>query len=90
MAHRLDTDINIKNNLLYIDPFLPEWLPELRLESHLPREQRLDIHFWREAGEAQAELTEGEGIRLMLQRFIQAADPGMSFPPPMEAMIAGY
>ena len=40
-------------NILYIDPWLPQWLPDLTVQDlHLGR-HKLDIRFWRE-GEATA------------------------------------
>jgi hypothetical protein len=33
---------------LYIDPALPEWLPELRLTNLRLGEKVLDLRFWRE------------------------------------------
>ena len=45
---------------LYVDPWLPEWLPDLTvLDLHVGR-QRFDIHFWREGRETQFEVLQGD------------------------------
>ena len=44
---------------LYIDPWLPKWLPDLALyDIHLGK-QKLDIRFWREGEETAFEVTKG-------------------------------
>lgn len=69
-------DLDVENGVLYVDPFLPDWLPELRSEGILVGEQLVDVHFWREDGETQVELLRGDGVRLARRPFMQAADPG--------------
>jgi len=36
------------NGKLYLDPRLPDWMPELRLKDMRVGRKRLDIQFWRE------------------------------------------
>jgi len=36
-------------NKLYIDPSLPEWLPDLAARDRRLGKHKLDIRFWREA-----------------------------------------
>jgi hypothetical protein len=44
---------------LYIDPQLPQWLPDLTLlDLHLGR-HRFDIRFWRDGEETQFEVQKG-------------------------------
>lgn len=45
---------------LYVDPLLPAWLPDLTvLDLHIGR-HRFDIRFWREDGETQFEVLQGD------------------------------
>jgi glycogen debranching enzyme len=45
---------------LYVDPVLPAWLPDLTvLDLHVGR-HRFDIRFWREGGETQFEVVQGD------------------------------
>ena len=71
---------DIRNGIFYVDPFLPDWLPELRIEGLMLGEHRVDVHVWRENGETHAKLTKGEGIRLV-PRPLQAAGPDKLSPP---------
>ena len=44
---------------LYIDPWLPQWLPDLAVHDlHLGR-HKLDIRFWREGEDTLFEVAEG-------------------------------
>jgi glycogen debranching enzyme len=44
---------------LYIDPWLPKWLPDLAVcDLHLGK-HKLDIRFWREGDETEFEVTKG-------------------------------
>jgi len=46
-------------NKLYIDPWLPQWLPDLAVHDlHLGR-HKLDIRFWREGEDTLFEVTKG-------------------------------
>jgi len=46
-------------NILYIDPWLPQWLPDLTVHDlHLGR-HKLDIRFWREGEDTLFEVTKG-------------------------------
>lgn len=76
----------VGNGIPNIDPFLPDWLPELRIESLALGERRVGAHVWRENGEPHAKFTKGEGIRLV-RRPLQTAGPELSSP--AEAMVAG-
>jgi len=54
---------------LYVDPQLPQWLPDLTLlDLHLGR-QRFDIHFWREGDETQFELQKGDPAAVVRSSF---------------------
>jgi len=45
---------------LYVDPLLPEWLPDLTMFDLRVGEHRLDIRFWRDGGETQFEVLRGD------------------------------
>lgn len=66
---------DVENGILYVDPFLPDWLPELRVEGLLLGEQRADVHFWREGCSTEARLAIGGGVRMVRQPFMQGAGP---------------
>jgi hypothetical protein len=38
------------NGRLYVDPALPDWMPELTLKDLSIRRKRVDIRFWRDDG----------------------------------------
>jgi glycogen debranching enzyme len=45
---------------LYVDPALPDWLPEITLTDMLLGALRFDIHFWREGKNTVFEVTRGK------------------------------
>jgi glycogen debranching enzyme len=47
-------------NKLYIDPSLPQWLPDLAVHDIRLGKHKLDIRFWREREETQFEVTKGD------------------------------
>jgi hypothetical protein len=54
---------------LYIDPQLPQWLPDLTLlDLHLGR-QRFDIRFWRDGDETQFEVQKGNPKAVVRRGF---------------------
>ncbi len=54
---------------LYLDPLLPEWLPDLTvLDLHVGKHQ-FDIRFWRESGETQFEVLKGDPKAIERSRF---------------------
>jgi glycogen debranching enzyme len=50
------------NNRLYVDPDLPEWLPEITLHHLAVSNARIDLRFWRESE------------RTRWEAFVQAGD----------------
>lgn len=84
----LGSESDIGNGILHVDPVLPEWLPELRVEGLTLGKQRVDVHVWRENNETHAKLMNGKGIRLVRRPSVQAA--GSERPSsPAEGMVAG-
>jgi glycogen debranching enzyme len=47
-------------NKLYIDPWLPYWLPDLAVHDLRLGKHKLDIRFWREGEETQFEVLKGD------------------------------
>ena len=47
-------------NKLYVDPSLPEWLPDLTVQDLRVGRHKLDIHFWREREQTAFEVTKGD------------------------------
>ncbi len=45
---------------LYVDPLLPEWLPDLTMFDLRIGGQRFDIRFWRDGGQTQFEVLRGD------------------------------
>jgi glycogen debranching enzyme len=48
------------HNKLYIDPSLPQWLPDLTVHDLRLGKHKLDIRFWREGEETQFEVIKGD------------------------------
>ena len=48
------------SNKLYIDPVLPEWLPDLTVMDMRIGQHKLDIRFWREGGRTEFEVLKGD------------------------------
>lgn len=45
---------------IYVDPVLPDWLPDITLMDLRLGRARFDIHFWRDGRETQFEVLEGD------------------------------
>jgi hypothetical protein len=45
---------------LYVDPFLPAWLPDLTVRDLRIGKHKLDIRFWREGEETAFQVIEGD------------------------------
>ncbi len=46
---------------LRLDPHLPEWLPDLRINDLRLGDRRIDLRFWREDGVTRVEVAKGDG-----------------------------
>ena len=54
---------------LYVDPLLPQWLPDLTLlDLHVGR-RRFDIRFWRDGDETQFEVLKGDPKAIVRSSF---------------------
>jgi glycogen debranching enzyme len=56
------------NGRLYVDPYLPQWLPSLVLQGLTVGDAMMDIHFWREDGEARWDVAVRRGTIEVEQR----------------------
>jgi hypothetical protein len=45
---------------LYVDPALPDWLPDVTLIDLRPGRRRFDIHFWRDGKETIFKVMKGK------------------------------
>ena len=48
------------HNKLYVDPWLPEWLPDLTIQDIRVGHHKLTIRFWLAAGETHFEVIKGD------------------------------
>jgi glycogen debranching enzyme len=69
-------------NKLYVDPSLPEWLPDLMVQDLRVGRHKLDIRFWREREQTAFEVTKGDpklvercDIVSKVERLRTASDP---------------
>src|SRR5215475_2998604 len=51
---------NAPRGKLYVDPSLPEWLPDMTVLDLRVGKLRFDIRFWRDGGETQFEVLQGD------------------------------
>ena len=47
-------------DMLYVDPALPEWLPDLTVRDLRVGKHKFDIHFWREGERTEFEVLSGD------------------------------
>ena len=47
-------------NKLYVDPMLPEWLPDLTIQDLRVGRHKLTIRFWRQRGKTHFQVTDGD------------------------------
>jgi glycogen debranching enzyme len=60
------------HNKLYVDPYLPAWLPDLTVHDLRIGKHMLDIHFWREGEQTAFDVIKGDR-KLVERRDIAAA-----------------
>jgi len=59
---------------LYIDPALPNWLPDVTLSNLTVGREKLAIRFWREGENTRHEVTEGKPSAVKYRRFFAPLD----------------
>src|SRR5579875_43467 len=47
-------------NKLYVDPLLPEWLPDITIRNLRIGQHKLDLRFWREGAQTEFEVLKGD------------------------------
>ena len=57
---------------LSVDPFLPEWLPDIRLDGFHVGDRRVDLRVWREGRETRAEISGDHAVTLVRRSFGEA------------------
>jgi hypothetical protein len=58
-------------NKLYVDPWLPGWLPDLTVQDLRIGKHRMDIRFWREGEQTEFEVIRGD--RRLVERCDMAS-----------------
>jgi glycogen debranching enzyme len=53
---------NAPRGKLYVDPLLPEWLPDMTVFDLRVGKLQFDIRFWRDGGETQFEVLQGDPV----------------------------
>ena len=54
---------------LYIDPALPDWLPDITIGNLRSGSRKFDIRFWREGNDTPWEVIEGDADRVLRRSF---------------------
>ena len=57
------------HNKLYVDPWLPEWLPDLTIQDVRIGRHKLTLRFWLKAGETHFEVISGEPSIVERRKF---------------------
>jgi glycogen debranching enzyme len=61
---------------LYIDPVLPDWLPDLTLTDLRLGQHSFDLRFWREGGETRCEVLKGDASAIERRGLVECLWPG--------------
>ena len=67
---------------LYVDPYLPDWLPDIALEGLRIGNQSVDLSFWREGGACRWKVTAGDPS--LVEHRCCAAGPGLQTANPFD------
>ncbi len=62
----LGPTVDVGASTLTLDPFLPDWLSDLRLEGLHVGARKVDLQLWREGGETRASISGDDGVTLVL------------------------
>ena len=76
----IGVDVDPRQGTLYVDPYLPDWLQEIRVEGLRIGKRQVNVQFWREDGETKVALKTGDGICLTRRPFMPVAHPGRDLP----------
>ena len=72
----IGAEVDVAGSTLILDPFLPEWLPEIRLDGFHVGERRVSLRVWREGEETRAAVSGDDGVTLVFRPF--SRDPALS------------
>jgi hypothetical protein len=64
----LGFDPDAPNGKLYIDPALPDWLPDLELKDLRLGKRTFDVRFWRDGAVTRFEVTKGDAEAIELRK----------------------
>jgi glycogen debranching enzyme len=62
------------NKRLYVDPVLPEWLPDLEISDLRIGEEKFDLRFWRDGERTRWEVLKGNDGAIVPRSFASAAE----------------
>ncbi len=62
------------NKKLYIDPMLPEWLPDLEVSDLRIGEEKFDLRFWRDGEQTRWEVLRGNKAAIIPRSFTTATE----------------
>ena len=68
----LGIQVDVADSVVYVDPTLPDWLPELQIEGLRVGDRRIDVRFWRDGTATRADIVHGEGATLVFRPLRQA------------------
>jgi len=60
---------NAPGNRLYVDPALPDWLPEIRVSDLQVGQRNFDIRFWREGSNTRFDVLKGGHTQVVSRTF---------------------
>jgi hypothetical protein len=63
-----------RNDRLYIDPVLPEWLPDLTVIDLQVGKRNFDVRFWREGKETRWEVLKGDRDAIVKRSYASGSD----------------
>jgi glycogen debranching enzyme len=64
---------------LYVDPALPEWLPDVTLSNLTLGKEKFAIRFWREGDNTRHEVVEGDAAAVERRRFFEVLDEAVTW-----------
>jgi glycogen debranching enzyme len=71
----LGFEADAPNDRLYLDPCLPDWLPDLTIKDLRVGRRVYDMKFWREGQSSKWEVLRGEPTRIVQRPFAVADKP---------------
>ena len=73
----LGAEIDVPSATLYVDPCLPDWLPELRLKGLHVGRHVVDLHVWRDNGDTHMQIIRDDSVRLVRRSLSHALRSGV-------------